>query len=139
MSSLWTLEKLRQRGLSLCSRSTVGVQRATNRGWSAKRDNEGGWGNDRKLPSTNMEQQPPCCSLKALEVCRQHTKLLCAEGQHRRSAESRRSLFVQTRHAGAVLSVRACCRSPEPELRRSMLAFTTSASELSTMSQKVSP
>lgn len=73
MSSLWTLEKPpREWEAWLCSRSAVGVQSATNRGW----------GKERKLPSTNMEQQPPCCSLKALEVCRRHTKLISAEGHN---------------------------------------------------------
>lgn len=85
MSSLWTLEKLWHKwGSSLCRRSTVGVQRAMNSGWSVTRgeeENEGGWCNDWKLPLTNMEQQLPCCSLKALEVCIRHTKLLSAGGQ----------------------------------------------------------
>lgn len=37
------------------------------------------------------------------------------------------------------MQVQACCHSPEDEFGKSRLAFTTSTSQLSTMSQKVSP
>lgn len=82
ISSLWTLLKLWQRSKSeLRRRLTVGVQRATNRGWLVGQTEEvdRDRGKDWKLPVTIMEQQLPCCSLKALEVCMQHIKLLSEE------------------------------------------------------------
>lgn len=80
MSSVWVLVKLWQKRASeLLQRFAVGVHRATNRGPSVGRagDKDGAW----NLPLTNMEQQLPCCSLKALEVCMQHMKLLSKERQ----------------------------------------------------------
>lgn len=78
--------KLRQKLESELGRQlTVGVQRATNRGWLAGRSEEEkgpGRGKAWKLPLTSMEQQLPCCSLKALEVCMQHIKLLSDEREH---------------------------------------------------------